>query len=72
MVEVKEPQHGHVATRPHVVRRKRSFLPFRRVQKLERVLEVLGEDSGPEFQVLQNTLQKARAAAQSVPVGVQL
>ena len=26
MVEVKEPQHGPVATRRHVVRRKRSFL----------------------------------------------
>ena len=43
-----------------------------RVQKLERALEVLGEDSGPEFQVLQNSLKKAKAAAQSVPVGVQL
>ena len=43
-----------------------------RVQKLERALEVLGEDSGPEFQVLQNSVKKAKAAAQGVPVGVQL
>ena len=35
-----------------------------RVHKLERVLEVLGEDSRHEFQ--------AKAAAQGVPVGVQL
>ena len=40
--------------------------------KLERALEVLGEDSGPEFQVLQNSLKKAKAAAQNVPLGVQL
>ena len=40
-----------------------------RVQKLERALEVLGEDSGPKFQVLQNSLKKAKAAAQGVPVG---
>ena len=40
-----------------------------RVQKLERALEVLGEDSGPEFQVLQNSLKKAKAAAQGVPIG---
>ena len=46
--------------------------PRERVQKLERALEVLGEDSGPEFQVLQNSLKKAKAAAQGVPVGVQL
>ena len=39
---------------------------------LERALEVLGEDSGPEFQVLQNSLKKAKAAAQGVPLGVQL
>ena len=39
-----------------------------RVQKLERVLEVLGEDSGPEFHVLQNSLKKAKAAAQRVPL----
>ena len=31
--------------------------------------EVLGEDSGPEFQVLQNSLKKAKAAAQGVPRG---
>ena len=43
-----------------------------RVQKLERALEVLGEDSGPEFQVLQNSLKKATAAAQGVPLGDQL
>ena len=33
---------------------------------------MLGEDSGPEFQVLQNSLKKAKAAAQGVPFGVQL
>ena len=43
-----------------------------RVQKLERALEVLGEDSGPEYQVLHNSLKKAKAAAQGVPIGVQL
>ena len=31
-----------------------------RVQKLERALEVSGEDSGPEFQVLQNFLKKVK------------
>ena len=43
-----------------------------RVQKLERALEVLGEDSRPEFQVLQDSLKKAKAAAQRVPFVVQL
>ena len=33
---------------------------------------MLGEDSGPEFQVLQNSLKKAKAAARGVPLGVQL
>ena len=43
-----------------------------KVQKFELALKVLGEDSGPEFQVLQNSLKKAKAAAQGVPIGVQL
>ena len=43
-----------------------------RVQKLERALEVLEEGSWPEFQVLQNSLKKAKAAAQGVPVVVRL
>ena len=40
--------------------------------KLARALEALGEDSGPEFQALQSSLKKARAAAQGIPIGVQL
>ena len=72
MVEVQELQHRPVATRPHVVRQKVVSAAQERVQKLEWALEVLGEDSGPEFQVLQNSLKKAKSAAQSVPGGVQL
>ena len=33
---------------------------------------MLGEDSGPEFQVLQNSLKKAKTTAQGFPLGVQL
>ena len=72
MVKVQEPQHRPVATRPHVVRQKVVSAAQERVKKLERALEVLGEDSGPEFQVFQNSLKKAKSAAQSVPGGVQL
>ena len=32
----------------------------------------MGEDSGPQFQVLQSSLKKSKAAAQGVPIGVQL
>ena len=42
------------------------------MQKLKRALEALGEDSGPEYQVLLSSLKKAKAAAQGVPIGVQL
>ena len=68
-----EAQFRPIATSPHVFRPKRVVTAAQeRVQKLERALEVLGEDSGPELQVLQNSWKKAKVAAQSVPVGVQL
>ncbi len=40
-----------------------------RVQKLERLSKCWGEDSGPEFQVLQNSLKKAKAAAKVFQLG---
>ena len=46
------------------------FWQHDRVKKLERALEALGEDSGPEYQVLQSSLKKAKA--QGFPIGVQL